>query len=57
MGQIKIKAPLTAERLPEMAEAINQRVASHIGAFSDHLKRNRKPAANGAICLTGVIHA
>lgn len=33
------------ERVPEMLEAINRRVASHIGAFSDHLKRSRKPAA------------
>ena len=45
------------ERVPEMLEAINRRVASHIGAFSDHLKRSRTPAVNGAFSLTGVIHA
>lgn len=43
------------ERVPEMLEAINRRVASHIGAFSDHLKRNRKPAVSGGISMTGVI--
>lgn len=31
--------------VPELAEAVNQRVACHLGAFTEHLKRNRKPAA------------
>lgn len=28
-------------RLPELAEALNKRVASHLGAFSQHLQSNR----------------
>lgn len=29
------------QRLPELAEALNKRVASHLGAFSQHLQSNR----------------
>lgn len=45
------------DRLPQMAEAINKRVACHLGAFKQHLQRSAKSPLPGALYLAGAVHA